>query len=68
MGLQKKKSFFLTEILECFQSKILSMIADAPRHVPNTVVQRVSKHQQLKKNSIITALNMVRTSVYTQTT
>jgi hypothetical protein len=28
------------EILECFQSKALSMIVDAPRYVPNTVIRR----------------------------
>jgi hypothetical protein len=29
-----------TEILECFQSKVLRMIVDAPWHVPNTVIRR----------------------------
>jgi hypothetical protein len=28
------------EILECFQSKALRMIADAPWYVPNTVIRR----------------------------
>jgi hypothetical protein len=50
------------EILECFQCKVLSMIVGAPRYVPNNVM-----HQQLKKKSVITALNTVRASVYTQT-
>jgi hypothetical protein len=28
------------EILECFQSKALRMIVDAPWYVPNTVIRR----------------------------
>jgi hypothetical protein len=53
------------EILECFQSKALRMIVDAPRYVPNTVI---SSHQQLKKKSTATALNTVLASEHIQTT
>jgi hypothetical protein len=56
------------EILERFQSKALSMIGDAPWYVPNTVIRRGSKHQQLKKKSAATALNTVLTSAHIQMT
>jgi hypothetical protein len=49
------------EILECFQSKALRMIVDAPWYVPNTVIQ-------LKKKSAATALNTVLTSQHIQMT
>jgi hypothetical protein len=55
------------EILECFQSKALHMIVDAPRYVLNTLSKGISKYQQLKKKSVTTALNTVLTSVHTQT-
>jgi hypothetical protein len=37
-----------TELLECFQSKALRMIADTLWYMPNTFIRMVSKHQQLK--------------------
>jgi hypothetical protein len=58
-----------TELLERLQSKVLRMIVDAPCYVLNTVIRTVlQKHQQLKKKSVITALNTVRGSVYIQET
>jgi hypothetical protein len=53
------------QILECFQSKALHMIVDAPWYVPNTVI---SKYQQLKKKSPATALNTVTASAHTRMT
>jgi hypothetical protein len=54
------------EILERFQSKALRMIVDAPRYVPNTVILRISKYQQLKKKFAATALNTVLASAHIQ--
>jgi hypothetical protein len=55
------------EFLERFQSKALRMIVDAPWYVPNTVIRRDLKHQQLKKKSAATAPNTVLASAHTQT-
>jgi hypothetical protein len=56
------------EILEHFQSKALCMIVDALRYVPNTVIRRISKYQQLKKKSAATALNTALGSAHIQMT
>jgi hypothetical protein len=55
------------EILECFPSKVLRTIVDAAWYVPNMVV-RSDLQTRIEKKSIITALNTVHASVYTQTT
>jgi hypothetical protein len=57
------------EILERFQTtKALRMIVDASWYVPNTVIRRVSRYQQLKKKSVATALNTVLASAHIQMT
>jgi hypothetical protein len=47
------------EILECFQSKALRMIVDAPRYVPNMVIRRDLQIPTVKEKSAATALNIV---------
>jgi hypothetical protein len=56
------------EIIAFFQSKALRMIVDAPWYVPNTIIRRISKYQQLKKKSAATALNTVLASAHIQIT
>jgi hypothetical protein len=56
------------KILERFQSKALRMIVDAPWYVPNTVIRKISKHQQLKKKFAATVLNTVLASAHTKMT
>jgi hypothetical protein len=56
------------EIIVRFQSKALRMIVDAPWYVPNTIIRRISKYQQLKKKSAATALNIVLASAHIQMT
>jgi hypothetical protein len=42
-------STFNIEILELFQSKALRMIVNAPRYMPNTVIQRDLQKSTVKK-------------------
>jgi hypothetical protein len=56
------------EILECFQSKALRVIADAPWYVPNAVIRRDLQTPTAKEQSAATAINTELASVHTQTT
>ena len=40
-----------TDILERFQSKVLKIITDAPRYVPNTVIRRDLKVSSVRQRS-----------------
>jgi hypothetical protein len=55
------------DILERFQSKVLSIMVVAPWYVPNTVIRRdLQIPQQLKKKSTATGLNTVLASAHIQ--
>jgi PIN domain nuclease of toxin-antitoxin system len=56
------------EIVERIQSKVLRMIMDAPRYVPNTVIQSYLRTPPVKEKFALTALNTVLASAYSQTT
>jgi hypothetical protein len=56
------------ESLECFQSKHLRMIVDAPQYVPNTNIRTILQRATLKKKSTAIALSSVLASAFAQNT